>query len=83
MQRHYNNPFLELEHLKNDLKQYLDKRSLNGSQSPSGGSPSPEKERLSEKKTEKSHSPSPFGRSTAFKSPSFASGSIKVIPGGI
>jgi len=64
MQRHYNNPFLELDHLKKDLKLYLEKRTA-GSQSPSP-SPSPEKDRQSDKKTEKSPSPSPFGRSTAF-----------------
>ena len=27
MQRHYNNPFLELDHLKKDLKHYLEKRT--------------------------------------------------------
>ena len=73
MQRHYNNPFLELEHLKKDLKIYLEQRT-NGSQSPNA-SPSVEKEKTIEKK---SPSPSPFGRSTAFKSPSLASGSIQV-----
>jgi hypothetical protein len=31
MQRHYNNPFLELDHLKKDLKLYLEKRTAAGS----------------------------------------------------